>query len=318
MQLPVFAEETTERPVNTIEKSNGFSPKLQLLSVFSSITIASMENLKKISDQSKDNQNNNEETSAESQEAKQETEQTTEAAKEPAPTQDNSETENTPDPAKEAKEVKAERNVLELVRPSIVYATMTKTYKTFKKGSKVEILYDKGNGTQYFIKGSDGKTAWVKKEYLEIPPDPPTNTDMMTKGEIEKFVKIKGFTSKTNYFIWVDIDRQILNLFKKENDSWKLLAQFPCSTGKNVTPTKRGLYTLGERGESFGSYNTLGAKYYIRYSGSYMIHSLPFLKGKIYDYTLGKRASHGCIRISVENAEWLYKNIPSGTAIWIN
>ena len=30
---------------------------------------------------------------------------------------------------------------------------------------------------------------------------------------------------------------------------------------------------------------------------------------------LGSKASHGCVRLSVEDAKWLYQNCPKGTKV---
>ena len=32
---------------------------------------------------------------------------------------------------------------------------------------------------------------------------------------------------------------------------------------------------------------------------------------------LGRRASHGCIRLTVEDAKWIYDNCPAGTTVII-
>jgi len=32
---------------------------------------------------------------------------------------------------------------------------------------------------------------------------------------------------------------------------------------------------------------------------------------------LGRRASHGCIRLTVDNAKWIYSNCPVGTTVVI-
>ena len=77
-----------------------------------------------------------------------------------------------------------------------------------------------------------------------------------------------------------------------------------------MTPTLRGTFKIQDKGLSFGSYNIEGAKYWVRFSGNYMIHSLPYKYGKISDYTIGNRASHGCVRSSVDNANWMYQNLP--------
>lgn len=223
----------------------------------------------------------------------------------------------TPTPVKPVVKPVPQRNVLTLVKPSIVYATMLKNEGGFSKGQKVEIIMDRGNGTTYKII-SNRKTGWVGRSALNIPKDPATNMDKLTKVEKERFANVKGFSSNSRYFVWVDIDRQVLNVFTGSKGKWILTKSIDCSTGTNKTPTLRGTNTLKERGSSFGSYNTLGAKYWVRYSGNYLIHSLPYQYGKITDYTLGKRSSHGCVRVSVANSQWIYKTLPSGTVIWTN
>ena len=37
----------------------------------------------------------------------------------------------------------------------------------------------------------------------------------------------------------------------------------------------------------------------------------------IQDGTLGKQVSHGCVRLDINNAKWLYDNIPNGTKVVI-
>ena len=86
---------------------------------------------------------------------------------------------------------------------------------------------------------------------------------------------------------------------------------------ENVTPTIRGTFEVNGRGTRFG--NTAGAKNWVRFHESYLMHSvLVNAKGNIVDNTLGKRASHGCVRISMENSKWVYDNIPDGTTVWVN
>ena len=54
--------------------------------------------------------------------------------------------------------------------------------------------------------------------------------------------------------------------------------------------------------------------------GDYLFHSVPFDETQtvILDDTLGTPASHGCIRLKVEDAKWLYDNIANDTKIIIN
>lgn len=56
------------------------------------------------------------------------------------------------------------------------------------------------------------------------------------------------------------------------------------------------------------------------YSGNYLFHSVLYNRGSmthIQDGTLGKQVSHGCVRLDINNAKWLYDNIPNGTKVVI-
>jgi lipoprotein-anchoring transpeptidase ErfK/SrfK len=60
-------------------------------------------------------------------------------------------------------------------------------------------------------------------------------------------------------------------------------------------------------------------KYWTRFSGNYLLHSILLTaSGKIYNATVGKRASHGCIRMPLDMAKWYYEKMPSGSLIWVN
>lgn len=51
-----------------------------------------------------------------------------------------------------------------------------------------------------------------------------------------------------------------------------------------------------------------------------MFHSVLYNRGSmthIQDGTLGKQVSHGCVRLDINNAKWLYYNIPNGTKVVI-
>ncbi|MBM3713605.1 MAG: L,D-transpeptidase, partial [Actinobacteria bacterium] len=65
-----------------------------------------------------------------------------------------------------------------------------------------------------------------------------------------------------------------------------------------------------------------GAYYWTRFYGPYLIHSVPFDKnGNIIseEYAkLGSPASHGCVRLEVEDAKWLYEVLPLGINVSIH
>ncbi|MDZ7609256.1 MAG: L,D-transpeptidase family protein [Candidatus Desulforudaceae bacterium] len=97
---------------------------------------------------------------------------------------------------------------------------------------------------------------------------------------------------------------------------------FKASGGKVTSPTPLGTYYVYNRGYCF--YNARlheGAYYWVQFSGPFLFHSIPFdTSGKIKDQEaekLGQPASHGCVRLSLEDARWFYENVPNGTMIVI-
>lgn len=203
------------------------------------------------------------------------------------------------------------------VKPGIVVAVLTKDTMGFKKGSNVEVVMDANSGRRYYIK-DDKHAAWVSPSCLKISSEYLYDISTLTKEEKEAYINLMGFSSSTKWLIWTDITRQELNIFNGKKGEWKLYCIFTCATGKNETPTKRGFFSIYAKGESFGMHSKEGAKYFSRFSGTYMIHSITYRYGKVYDTTVGKRISHGCIRLELDRAKWIYENIPLGSAVWIN
>ncbi|GKU27297.1 L,D-transpeptidase [Clostridium folliculivorans] len=130
-----------------------------------------------------------------------------------------------------------------------------------------------------------------------------------------------NLTSDTSYLVYVNLSAQKTYVFKGKKNDWSLLKNYSCSTGIKGSETPSGVYTVKEKGDWFYSTDYKeGAKYWVQFDGNYLFHSLPYneLKTKITDYTLGKAASHGCVRLKVEDAKWIYDNITRGSKVIIN
>ncbi|MCX7884681.1 MAG: L,D-transpeptidase family protein [Caloramator sp.] len=202
------------------------------------------------------------------------------------------------------------------------YSGIGERYRgTLPKGTKVVILEERSL-KWYYIKTPDGRLGWIKGIYLSINKST-TIKDRLTKEELEFYVNYKKLNSATNYLVWVDIARQRTYIFKKNSQNkFCLIQDFLVSTGRDVSPTKTGIFNMhGQR----GSYMYLpqykcSVKYWTRISGSYLFHSILYSRDgkKIIDPTLGVRSSHGCVRLKDEDSQWIYKNIPSKTTVWIN
>lgn len=102
-----------------------------------------------------------------------------------------------------------------------------------------------------------------------------------------------------------------------------VVKQFVCSTGLKGDETPLGVFRVSDRGKSFYSPSVSeGGYYWTRIEGDYLFHSVPFDKN--YNMKpeeaakLGTPASHGCVRLALNDAKWIYNNIPRGTVIQIH
>jgi lipoprotein-anchoring transpeptidase ErfK/SrfK len=132
--------------------------------------------------------------------------------------------------------------------------------------------------------------------------------------------KAQQFTSNTRYLILVDLQSQTVGIYNGSKEHWMLVHSYMCSSGsggEDATPT--GTFTIQGRGTwSFNQTVQEGAEWWTQFSGDFLFHSLPMNQNhEVIDPTLGVPASHGCIRLAIENAKWIYDNIPRGTKVYI-
>lgn len=220
----------------------------------------------------------------------------------------------------------------ELVKDSVIYATIVEEAPAFNdwgngrtrigqfyQGEVVEVIRDRSY-QWYLVKAEDGREGWVFVDRLDIPSDPATNTEQLPPELVEAYVNMQGLTSKTDHLVWVDIDRQLTYVFTGKAGHWKLVRTMPCSTGKNVSPTLRGMHEVAERGEWFFTERFgRGGENWVQFAGPYMFHSLPMdRQGNIVDYNLLERRSSGCIRLSMEDSRWFYSFIKRKSTVFVN
>lgn len=146
-----------------------------------------------------------------------------------------------------------------------------------------------------------------------------TNTVLWAEETVNKM----NLHSKTPYLVWTNIETQKTYIFEGKTGNWKLIKHFICSTGRSHTPTPKGQFELTRKVPYFGVEKGYRCKNAFGFIGtSYLYHSLIFDKSGSYllegKGVLGKPASEGCIRFSVENSEWFYNTMISGSSVWIN
>lgn len=136
--------------------------------------------------------------------------------------------------------------------------------------------------------------------------------------ELESFINSLKVTSETNYYIYVDLSNQRVNIFIKSNKKWVLDKSFLCASGASSTPTIRGDFKVSDKGPMFRAGSNTICDYYTRISGNYLFHTVLLDNNKnIKDGRLGNPLSHGCIRLAIDDAKYIYTSIPYGTSISI-
>ncbi len=136
------------------------------------------------------------------------------------------------------------------------------------------------------------------------------------------------------YKIIVDIAKQVVSIMTMDEDGnyRNVYRQFRCSSGLPGTPTVTGNFKV--RGkypwlESYGSIKN-GVEYhvYAHYRTTiyddYHFHSILYENRRDFTsllrtsfFNLGRRASHGCVRLLTRDAKWIYMNCDIGTPIQI-
>lgn len=128
------------------------------------------------------------------------------------------------------------------------------------------------------------------------------------------------------YYIKVNNQANVVTIYTKdENGNYTVpYKAMICSIG-TATPSAGNIYTIPSGkwdrwtwGQMEGG---VWAQYYTRIKGSILFHSVPYTskdKGTLeyWEYDkLGTKASAGCIRLTVQDAKWIYENCKPGTKV---
>lgn len=124
------------------------------------------------------------------------------------------------------------------------------------------------------------------------------------------------------YQVEVCVSKQRVYVYEWNYGAYnKQVKTMKCTTGAVDTPTPIGSFKMGGpcgRWYYFAKFECW-AQYASRITGGILFHSVLYSEkdestlrqGSV--AALGSRASHGCVRLSVEDAKWIYNNIPAGT-----
>lgn len=129
------------------------------------------------------------------------------------------------------------------------------------------------------------------------------------------------------FAITVDVQNQVTTVYgQDENGDYTVIVrQMLCSTGTRSNPSDIGQFTLSGRKARWCDFPEWGshAQYWTKINSSIAFHSVIYntvntmdLSVKSYN-KLGSRASHGCIRLTVADAKWIYQNCGAGVVVTI-
>ena len=182
-----------------------------------------------------------------------------------------------------------------------------------------------------------GELSYSENENTEYEPDEQKSMMEMTEATEQednvvfdeesettenKEVIIQAEEEVLPYYIKINRKQNVITVYKKDDgDNYTIpIRAIVCSTGLyNATP--KGVFHLSNKyiwrelnGGVYGQYAS-------RITGGVLFHSVPYAsknKSTLYwdKYNkLGQQASMGCVRLTVEDAKWIYDNCPSGTTV---
>ncbi len=133
-----------------------------------------------------------------------------------------------------------------------------------------------------------------------------------------------NLTSSTGIILVVNKKAQIVTAYVRDaNGKYTVpLRHMICTTGRVWDWTENGTYKLQARRSEWKRYPSgVYIRYPSTYRSGYYFHSPLYSSGKsVMSYTvgqLGSRRSLGCVRLKVRDAEWVYRYLGEGTAVYI-
>lgn len=192
---------------------------------------------------------------------------------------------------------------------------LTNPIRTLPAGSTVYNEWHPAGNT-FYASCEDGTKGWVYRWDCYIPDDVVTTDGKLdySKATKEGFVDLRGYSSATDYLIWVSRYTQKVIVYQGSYGDWEVIRTMPCSTGENNTPTPAGIYvtSMNDVGWDFNNYYVSNVTIFW---GDHAFHSILLsYNGGIYDDRVGIPLSHGCVRMLIEDCRYI-SSLPLNTTV---
>ncbi|MBQ8074289.1 MAG: peptidoglycan-binding protein [Clostridia bacterium] len=225
---------------------------------------------------------------------------------------------------------------------TVGYVAYTKTLKSGSSGALVKELQSRMQALGYYDGPVSGNFA---RQTLRAVKTIQTQNGLEATGKVDETtwnvifndsgIVMPGATPRPTpeptpvpYAITVDVTNQVTTVYGlDENNEYTIpVRRMLCSTGTKASPSEVGDWVLNGRHARwcvFPKWGNSYARYWTRINSDIAFHSVIYtavsndaMKTSSYKM-LGNRASHGCIRLTVEDAKWVYENIGAGTVVSI-
>ena len=175
-----------------------------------------------------------------------------------------------------------------------------------------------GRGGHFFCHVWVTNNAGVQYLYEAI------DFNLTVNGSVSQNV-INDMSSPTNYLIAVSRYDFETTVYQGSRGNWTPVRIMGCTVGETGSRTPSGTYKIESKGYSFSgpknaAYPDYTCYYYSGFIGStYMFHSVLYQPGtfNIIDNSMGEDVSHGCIRLLLDDAKFIYETVPLGTRVYI-
>ncbi len=199
-----------------------------------------------------------------------------------------------------------------------------KYYYFSKKNSKMKTGWVTYKGKEYYFttKKKNRGAAYTGIKTIKGKKYKFAKNGVLLSEYVAMDDKANKYSSPTKYLILVNKTTHKVGIYKGKKGNWKRIKYWDCTTGAPGTRTPSGNFLIGPSGgkpfhQLYFDSAQIRCWYATRIVGGYNFHSVLYTQQSsprtIANGRLGYNLSHGCIRLKLENAKWLYKNIPAKT-----
>ncbi len=143
-------------------------------------------------------------------------------------------------------------------------------------------------------------------------------SDAHSTARVDMLLRANDYSSPSKYIILVNRTTHTTGVYEGAKGRWKEVMYVTVSDGAPRTPTVEGTFKVGIKMRYFDSEGHR-LFYATQFYYDYLFHSISYYQDpeplRIRDGRLGVPISHGCVRMVLEDAKWIYDNIPSGTTV---